>query len=207
MKIGHFIRGLPHWVIPWAILISVYPFGTAEASGGITWRSIETGHAVIRYQTPEDLEKFDKKVKYAPGEWGITRLFSSRDSDELPDTVKKKIDALYERVMDILDMRKRLKKVTINIYSDKRQLHAAYHRIYKTESPYRAWYIYENNTIYVNADDLTEGILAHEMAHSIIDHFLIIRPPGATAEILARHVDRHLFEHKTAHSKNPEEKG
>jgi hypothetical protein len=46
----------------------------------------------------------------------------------------------------------------------------------------------------VNADDLTEGILAHEMAHSIIDHFLVIRPPKAATEILARYVDRHLFE-------------
>jgi len=181
-------------VILWAILISVYPFGAVEASGGIAWRSIETGHAVIRYQSPEDLAKFDKKVDYSPGEWGITRLFSKRDSDDLPGTVKKKIDALYERVMDILDMRKRMKKVTINIYRDKEQLYAAHHGIYKTDPPYRAWYEYENNTIHVNADDLTEGILAHEMAHSIIDHFLVIRPPKATAEILARYVDRHLFE-------------
>jgi hypothetical protein len=37
-------------------------------------------------------------------------------------------------------------------------------------------------------------MLAHEMAHSIIDHYLRVRPPHATAEILARYVDGHLFE-------------
>ena len=178
------------------VLIAASPCGAAktETSDTIVWRNIETGHVIIRYQTPEDLEKFDKKVDYSPGVWGITRIFSRGGSDALPDRLKKKVDALYERIMEILDLRKRLNKVTINIYRDKKRLHAAYAGIYKTESPYRAWYTYENNTIYVSTDDLNEGILAHEMAHAIIDHFLIIRPPKATAEILARYVDRHLFE-------------
>jgi hypothetical protein len=41
------------------------------------------------------------------------------------------------------------------------------------------------NTIYLNVDDLHEELLAHEMAHAIIDHYLLVRPPPATAEILA----------------------
>jgi len=56
----------------------------------------------------------------------------------------------------------------------------------------RAWYIYERNTIYLNVRDVNEGIVAHEMAHAIIDHYLLVRPPRATAEILARYVDEHL---------------
>jgi hypothetical protein len=40
--------------------------------------------------------------------------------------------------------------------------------------------------------DLHEGMLAHEMAHCIIDYFLLVRPPVASAEILARYVDEHL---------------
>jgi hypothetical protein len=87
-----------------------------------------------------------------------------------------------------------LKKVTVNVYHNKKQLHAAYWRIYKKPCKLRAWYIYEYNTIYINVGDLHEGMLAHEMAHSIIDHYLTVRPPGATAEILARYVDSHLFE-------------
>jgi len=183
-------------VILWAVIIAAYPCGvaSAETPGGIAWWSIETGHTIIRYQVLEDLKKFDDRVDYSPGEWGITRLFSSPDPDDLPDKLKKKVDTLYERVMEILDMRKRTKKVSINIYRDRKQLHAAYYNIYKTAARHRAWYIYETNTIYVNLEDINEGILAHEMAHSIIDHFLIVRPPAATAEILARYVDSHLFE-------------
>jgi Zn-dependent peptidase ImmA (M78 family) len=110
------------------------------------------------------------------------------------DKLKKKVDALYERVQEILDMRKRIKKVTINIFQNKKQLRAAYQEIYKKPCKLRCWYIYEYNAIYINANDLHEGMLAHEMAHSIIDHYLTVRPPRATAEILARYVDSHLFE-------------
>ena len=39
-----------------------------------------------------------------------------------------------------------------------------------------------------------QGMLAHEMAHSIIDHYLTVRPPKRSAEILARFVDKHLAE-------------
>ena len=72
------------------------------------------------------------------------------------------------------------------------RLHEAYYTITGRDCCIRAWYIYESNTIYINADDVHEGILAHEMAHSIIDHYFSVRPPRATAEILARYVDKHL---------------
>ncbi len=196
MGTRNLIRASSLSVILWAVLIALYPCGVAnaETSSGIAWRSIETGHTIIRYQTGEDLKEFDDSVDYSPGEWGIKLLFSSREPGDLPGRLGKKVDSLYARVMEILDMRKKLKKVTINIYRDKEQLHSAHYDIYKTGPQYRAWYIYENNTIYVNADDLTAGILAHEIAHSIIDNFLVIRPPNATAEILTRYVDSHLVD-------------
>jgi hypothetical protein len=91
-------------------------------------------------------------------------------------------------------MRKVMDKININIYPDQKKLHAAYYDMFQETCQLRAWYLYEKNTIYINAGDMNEGILAHEMAHAIIDHFLSVRPPAATAEILARYVDAHLFD-------------
>ena len=54
--------------------------------------------------------------------------------------------------------------------------------------------MYEYNTVYLNVQDVHEGMLAHELAHAIIDNFMAVRPPRATAEILATYVDKHLFE-------------
>ena len=89
-------------------------------------------------------------------------------------------------------MRKQMKKVTINIYQNKDQLNKAFESIYSGSCRIRGWYRYRNNTVYLNVQDVHEGMLAHELAHAIIDHYLSVRPPRATAEILARYVDSHL---------------
>lgn len=185
------------FIICWNFLLFLSPCGVAqgEKSANINWQSLETKYTILHYQSLKDLKKFNRKVDYSPGEWGIIRLFSrTRSGKEMRDKLKEKVDALYERVREILDMRKKMRKVIINIYHNKRQLHAAYYEIYKKPCKLRAWYIYQYDTIYINANDLHEGMLAHELAHSIIDHYLRVRPPPATAEILARYVDGHLFE-------------
>lgn len=89
-------------------------------------------------------------------------------------------------------MRKYLRRVTINVYSDKDKLQVAYREDVKGQAEYRAWYLFEKHTISLQINDINEGMLAHEMAHAIIDNFLQVRPPAASAEILARYVDSHL---------------
>jgi len=172
----------------------------AEPDADILQHSLETRYAVIRYQSVEDLKKFNRKVNYSPGQLGFMQMFSSSSSHGLTDEITKKVDAIYVRVQKILGMRPKNKKVIINVYPDKKQLYAVYlkhkdtaFRNFNPSSKLRAWYIHKNNTIYVNSTDLHEGMLAHEIAHAVIDHYLLIRPPRATAEILAQYVDSHLF--------------
>ena len=192
----HSLIKRPLFIIWWNFLIlSLCGVVQGEASSSITTQRLETKYTIIHYQSLKDLKKFNHKVDYSPGEWGLKQLFSrSRSEKEMRDKLKNKVDALFERAQEILDMRKKMKKVTIAIYHKKRQLRAAYQERYKKPCKLRAWYIYEYNTIYLNAYDLHEGMLAHEMAHAVIDNYLTVRPPHATAEILARYVDRHLFE-------------
>jgi hypothetical protein len=178
--------------IPMYLLVSEPVIGA-----DITWQELETKYTIIHYQSMEDLVAFDKKLKYSSlsSATGLQWLFSGSDSGNDPiERFKDKVDALYRRVQEILGMRKRMKKVEIEIYRDNRQLKEAFQTIYKREGHYRAWYIFELNTIYLTVDDIHEGILAHEMAHSIIDHYLTVRPPARSAEILARYVDAHLHE-------------
>jgi hypothetical protein len=156
------------------------------------WQRIETKHTIIQYQTLEDLKDFDSNIDYSPEGFSFGNLFSAGDSDNPAGSLTKKLDSLYERVQQILDMRGILKKVRINIYPNRTSLHEAYLSITGQECRVRAWYMFEVNTIYINKDDVDEGIIAHEMAHSIIDHYFSVRPPSATAEILATYVDLHL---------------
>jgi len=170
------------------------PARAGAGEDNISWIELETQHTIIKYQSMEDLKSFDKNIDYHSISSGIEGflLFSSGKKD-INERIEGKVDALYRRVRDILGMRKPMKKMIINVYSDSRQLKDAFFRIYNKEGQFRAWYIYEVNTIYISVDDLHEGILAHEMAHSIIDHYLLVRPPSESAEILARYVDAHLM--------------
>jgi hypothetical protein len=119
-------------------------------------------------------------------------MFSGSKSGNMESRLKTKMEALYKRVQDILDMHKKMEKISINLYHNEEQLKDAYMRIYNQPCRIRAWYEFRHNTIYINVNDVHEGMLAHEMAHGIIDHYLLVRPPTATAEILARYVDSHL---------------
>ena len=101
----------------WLISIALYLCTVVRVEeGDIVWQFIETKHTIIRYQSLEDLKKFDKSIKYTPGASGLKWLFSSRDSNTLKKKLKKKMDAIYERVQEILDMRKQMKRVVINCY-------------------------------------------------------------------------------------------
>lgn len=174
------------------ILLCTCSVVKGQESTDILWLNIETKHTIIRYQSERDLKKFNSKIKYRVERWSLEGLFSSSGSSDLEDTLSNKVDALFERVQQILDMRKKIKKLTIHIYHDKEQLQKAYESIYEGPCRVRAWYEYKFNTVYLNVNDTHENMLAHEMAHSIIDHYLLVRPPIATAEILARYVDSHL---------------
>jgi hypothetical protein len=170
------------------------PSGPVEAQSAekFNWRSFETKHCTINYQRIEDLENFNKRIDYSPQKGSLKYLLSDPETNDIYEKLSRKVDALYERVQEILDMRKRMKKVKINLYAGKQQLGVAYQGLFKKTCKVRSWYLFEFKTIYSNIADVHAGMLAHEMGHHIVDHYLIIRPPRATAEILARYVDKHL---------------
>lgn len=180
-------------------LFLLLPVQTARADERDTpgtnseWHTVKTHHTVIRYSDMADLFELNKNIQYYPGDTGIKSLMGLGNLESLSDIVRQKIDALFERAQEILDMRGKITAVIIQVYPNQKALNAAYYTIYKEECPLRAWYWFEEKTIYINAQDVHEGMLAHEMGHHIIDHFLKVRPPATTAEILTRYIDAHLY--------------
>lgn len=175
-------------------LCAFSPRGALGESKQSQWQRLETKYSIIQYKSIKDIKKFDRSIDFSPDQFSLKSLFIVGDAKDPMGSITRKTDALFEKVQQILDMRKKIKKVIINIYPDEKGFHAAYYNITWTKCLVRSWYIFENNTIYINADDIHEGILAHEMAHAVIDNYLDVRPPRATAEILAVYVDQHLFD-------------
>lgn len=148
---------------------------------------------IVHYRNLGDLVEFNRAIQYLPEGVGVEGMMAPTTFDSLQQTLARKIDALFLRAQTILDMRRRMKRVHIRIYPDKAALAATYRRLFRAPCDLRAWYLFETRTIYLNLQDVHEGILAHELGHHIIDHFFEVRPPSATAEILARYIDAHLF--------------
>lgn len=177
------------------LLISFYSFNSLPVFGQDLvllkpWQMIRTRYTLIKYKSGEDLILFDRSIRFGPFEkmGGIPA-----DLDEaFARRLGKKVDAVFERVREILDMNKNFDPVNVHLYSDRAGLKKAYEGIYRGECRLRAWYRFANNTVYLNVRDVHEGMLAHELAHAVIGHFLTVRPPSQTAEILARYVDTHL---------------
>lgn len=159
------------------------------------WETLKTKYLVLKYRDPGDLRQVDKQITYSEVKTsGFTGFFSgsSGATKNFEQRLAEKLDRLFEKVQLILDMRKPI-KINVQLYPDQAALHDAYFKIYKKKKQLRAWYIFEYNTIYLNVQDLSDGMLAHECAHAIVDHYFDARPPRATGEILARYVDAHLF--------------
>lgn len=154
---------------------------------------VTTRHTVLTFNTGRDLVAFTKAIDFGTG-GSLSSIFSSSQQQDAQNVLARKVDLLFEKVQLILDMRKEMKKIRVRVYSNAEQLHEAYEKIFKQRCTVRGWYVYEFNTVFLNAQDVHEGMLAHELGHAIIDHFLEVRPPRATAEILAKYVDMHLHE-------------
>ncbi len=176
--------------IIWLQLFYPADLKATEADKG--WVELETRYTIIRYKSIDILKQFHSSIHYGRGWWAATSSFALLTDDDNKKIATMKTDAIFERVQEILDMRKKNEKVIINLYPDKKTIEIAYAKFYGQECRFRAWYEYKTNTISLNINDCHEGMLAHELAHSIIDHFLKVRPPKNTAEILARYVDTHL---------------
>lgn len=175
----------------------------AAAADTAQWVQIDTKYSIIHYQTTRDLKTFNEHVEFGPElAWSLRRMVFGPQDDELIEIISQKVDAIYLRVQRILDMRKRMEKVNIKIYPDKTQLQANCADVYNKPCEFRAWFSLKTNTVHITAEDLNEGMLAHEIAHSIIDHFLLVAPPPATSEILARYVDGHLHDPLAVSSAN-----
>jgi hypothetical protein len=175
-----------------AFLLTTQAEAQEYAEEAVRWRQLATDHTIIQYQSEDHLRAFDKKIDFGDKQWGGKRLFHSAAHDAFQKRLQNKVDTLFERVQEVLDMKRKMPKVVIRLYRNKKQLHDIYVMMYEEPCQVRAWYRYKNNTVYLTVIDLNEGMLAHELAHAVMDHYLLVRPPAASAEILARYVDTRL---------------
>jgi len=133
-------------------------------------KTFSTKYTTIRFVNDKDMDDF------------LWRLGGQRlDFTNETELVSNRIDRIVERVQAILDMRPVGFHVVVGL---QRELPGQYKA---------AYYDPRKGTIYVAVDYATDGVLAHEIAHAVINRYFASPPPSKVQEILTQYVDRYLW--------------
>ena len=166
----------------------------ADVASGIYLREeIRSRYTIIRYRSREDLIALDRRLKIPPS---IATLFPKSAelfSRNLNARIKKKVDLIYASTQKILDMRKKMDKLVIQVYPNRKYLGKAFRgkRGSKLAS-YHANYDYVQHAVGINLKKASTQALGHYMALAIINNFMPVRPPVKSAQIMAAYVDQQL---------------
>lgn len=111
--------------------------------------------------------------------WKISRLRLDRDVEA--SLARNRVDRIVEQVESTLNMYPENFHVDIFLRSGYKEGDIA---------------LYSDNTksITVFVDRVTDGVLAHEIAHAVINAYFKIPPPLKIQELLCQYADAHLWE-------------
>jgi len=174
-----------HLSVSRAILTGLFFIMSASLAFGY---ELKTQYATIIYENENLLRQFNKEVSLG----SLSYLIRNKTSITADDEVKNKLDAIVERIETILDMFPKELKFKIILLPSDTDVQKIYRNKYGRNVDYIAFYSPRDKTIFISVNDISLGVLAHELAHVIIDRYYGIPTPVNIHEILAQYVESHL---------------
>ena len=174
-----------------ALLPDSIPIGESAYSAaniGEGWRKIDTKDFTVYCEEGVDLNNVARRLRKKIFFFG--RAPSYDEGDE--KNVAYRLDSLFGRAMEILDMYPEMPKIKIKIFSDEDNLYKEYRKLTGSNGWARAFYVHFYRTIFTSGDTITDSVMAHEMAHAIIDHYYKSIPSPQVSEALASYIDMHI---------------
>lgn len=148
--------------------------------------TIETKYFTVTLCDNCSLSSFAERISAT----SFFRLDAQSDKTDIRSVIKEGIDSLFLEVSDVLDIHLKTYHARLIIYPDVVEVsEAAYGDAQIIEANLPSVYIPSHNTIYISFADITAGMLAHEMAHALINNYFVVAPPPKVQEILAGYVE------------------
>jgi len=161
------------------------------------FQEFSSDYVKVVYKSNENLNEFNKKIVVKKNI--ILAYKSDAFAYGAQDELSLKLDAIFFKIEQILDMYPKNAKVIIYLCNTEQEFKDIYWEFYKKdfsnlrgETDVLCFYRYKDNTVYLYTEQLNVNILVHEMAHCIIDHYFSVMPPIKTQEILAMYVDAYF---------------
>ena len=153
------------------------------------WASFCSNYFVIYCRPDANLNGIDRELRTKAFEFGQPVRYGEVS---VSDEICYRMDQLFNRVKEMLNMYPKIPRVNIRIFKDRSELNEEYFKLFSRREDLKSYYVKDYNTIYTSESDIDDSIIIHEMAHAIIDHYFSVTPPETVGEILAAYVDAHL---------------
>ncbi len=167
------------------LLLSCVLFGVTETAQAQEQKS---KYVTLWYSNREVLQEFNdnlqlnRKLHYAMRKNVVT----------VADEVLAKLDIIVEKVQIVLDMFPEYYHVRVAVLPDNDDVARIYKKRYGKRVNHIAYYSLSEKTIYISADDTRLRVVAHEVGHSVVDHYFKVRPPYNIHELMAQFAEKHV---------------
>lgn len=163
----------------------------AEFSDGNDWSSIDSIFCTIYFKDGVDVGRVNKKIDTYRIDYGLTDK-PPRSRSGAEGEIAYKFDLIFFKVQEILDMRPRGLHLKVRIYRGQDDLDRVYMEIFDQQNKFIAYYIFKLNTLFASEEKVSANVMAHEIAHCVVDHYFSVIPPTKVAEMIAQYADVNL---------------
>jgi len=165
----------------------------AAAEPADAWIVREGYFCTVSIRSDVDRDALNQKIDTYRVDFGLTEKPDMRGQGA-QDEIAYKLDLIFSKVQELLDMRPAKIHTAVKIYRLKEEVEGVYAEIFWENGTYAAFYTFKLNTLFACEEAISAQVLAHEMAHCIIDHYFGMPPPKKIAELIAQYAELHLKE-------------
>ncbi len=158
-------------------------------AGSVCAQEHKSRYVTLWYADRAVLEEFDDNLRLNRK---LRNGMRKNNVITVADGVLAKADIIVEKVQVVLDMFPNSYHVRLVVLPDSDDVARVYQSRYGKRVNHIAYYSISEKTIYISADDVSLRVLAHEIGHSVVDHFFKVRPPYNIHELMAQFAEKHV---------------
>jgi len=157
---------------------------------------IDTEHFTIYYKPGVDINSLISQLHVSKADEMLTNQTISTSSPQAQ--LSSMVEVLFARAGDVLDMHIYSLKADIKIFANQQDLTAFYNNLFHTNIPCTGYgfYLDEQKSIYMSAENFRREILGHEMGHAIMSRYFVVQPSVRVQEVLAGYIEYQLRKSK-----------
>ena len=157
---------------------------------------IDTEHFTIYYKSGVDINTLISSLHISPTDEILTNL--KVDASTPQAQLSSMIEVLFARASDVLDMHIYSLKANIKVFATQQDLTDFYNNLFHAKIPCTGFgfYLDEQKSIYISAEQFRREVLGHEMGHAIMSRYFVVQPSVRIQEVLAGYIEYQLRKSK-----------